>query len=252
MKTVIIEDEKILADKLEQYILEIDDSIEILAKIGTVRNAVDWLANNLVDLIFLDIQLADGLSFDIFEQIQINTPVIFTTAYDQYAIKAFKNNGIDYLLKPININELGESINKFKELHQHKEINNPDFNALIEAFKNKSESYKKRFMINVGSKIKIIDTDDIAYFYAFVKGVYLKTTNNRDFAIDYSLDKLENILDPEVFFRISRKYLISFQSINELITLSKSKLKVALTPPATEDLIISYKRSGAFKKWLNR
>lgn len=252
MTTILIEDEKILADKLERYILEIDDTIEVLAKIGTVRDTVDWLANNKVDLIFLDIQLADGLSFDIFEQIQLKTPVIFTTAYDQYAIKAFKNNGIDYLLKPIDIKELEESINKFKELFQLKEIKNPDFHALIKAFKNTTESYKKRFTINVGSKIKIINIEDVAYFYSLEKGVYIKTTYNRDFAIDYSLDKLEDILNPEVFFRVSRKYLINFQSIKELITLSKSKLKVILNPALIEDLIINYKRSGDLKKWLNK
>ncbi len=252
MKIVIIEDEKILANKLEQYILEIDESIEVLAKIGTVRDAVDWLAKNLVDLIFLDIHLSDGLSFDIFEQVHISTPVIFTTAYDQYAIKAFKNNGIDYLLKPINIKELKESIDKFKELYQHKEISNPDFHALIEVFKNKSESYKKRFTINVGSKIKIINTDDIAYFYSTNKAVFLRTINNKDYDVDYSLNKLENILDPEIFFRINRKYIIRIQSIDKLITLSKSRLLVKLNPPVAEDIIITYQRSGALKKWLNR
>ncbi len=252
MKIVIIEDEKILADKLEQYILEIDESIEVLAKIGTVRDAVDWLAKNLVDLIFLDIQLADGLSFDIFEQVQIKTPVIFTTAYDQYAIKAFKNNGIDYLLKPINIKELKESIDKFKELYQHKEINNPDFLSLIEVFKDKSESYKKRFAINVGSKIKIINIDDIAYFYSTNKAVFLRTINNKDYDVDYSLNKLENILDPEIFFRINRKYIIRIQSIDKLITLSKSRLLVKLNPPVAEDIVITYQRSSALKKWLNR
>ena len=253
MTTLIIEDEKILADKLERYISEIDDTIKVLAKIGTVRDAINWLSKNTVDLIFMDIQLADGLSFNVFEQdFQIKTPVIFTTAYDQYAIRAFKNNGIDYLLKPINIKELEESINRFKELYPHNEIKISDFQTLIKAFKTASESYKKRFTINVGSKIKIIKIEDIAYFYALKKDVYMKTINNRDFPVDYSLDKLEEILDPEVFFRVSRKFLISFKSINELITLSKSRLKVILTPTNNEEVIINYKRSGALKKWLNK
>lgn len=252
MKAVIIEDEKILANKLEEYIYEIDTTIEILTKIGTVRDSVNWLKNNKVDLIFLDIQLSDGLSFEIFEQVNIRTPVIFTTAYDQYTIKAFKNNGIDYILKPINIDELKESIEKYKGLFQNQTAYNPDFIRLIDAFKKKTESYKKRFTINVASKIKIINTDDIAYFYSTNKAVFLRTINNKDFDVDYSLNKLEYILDPEIFFRINRKYIIRIHSIDELITLSKSRLLVKLNPPVTENIIITYQRSGALKKWLNR
>jgi DNA-binding LytR/AlgR family response regulator len=184
--------------------------------------------------------------------VKLKTPVIFTTAYDKYAINAFKNNGIDYLLKPLNINDLRDSINKYKDLYQDNKNYSADLSDLIDVFKKKPASYKKRFMIQVGSKIKVIDTDNIAYFYAMDKGVFLKTDNKRNFAVDYSLDKLETILDPEMFFRISRKYIISLKSIKELITLSKSRLKVILTIPPTEDLIISYKRSGALKKWLNK
>ena len=253
MKVLVIEDEQPASQKLVRLIKKIDASIEIVNIIESVEASINWLLTHThPELIFMDIQLADGLSFDIFEQVQIKTPVIFTTAYDQYAIKAFKNNGIDYLLKPINIKELKESIDKFKELYQHKEINNPDFLSLIEVFKNKSESYKKRFTINVGSKIKIINTDDIAYFYSTNKAVFLRTINNKDYDVDYSLNKLENILDPEIFFRINRKYIIRIQSIDELITLSKSRLLVKLNPPVTEDIIITYQRSGALKKWLNR
>lgn len=252
MKVVIIEDEKILANKLEEYLSEIDTSIEVLAKIGTVRDATNWLNNNEADLLFLDIQLSDGLSFDIFEQVDISTPVIFTTAYDQYAIKAFKNNGIDYLLKPISFDELRESIEKFKDLFRNRTVYNPDFKAMINALKKKSESYKKRFTIHVGSKIRIINTDDIAYFYSTNKAVFLRTINNKDFDVDYSLTKLENILNPDFFFRINRKYIIRIQSIDELITLSKSRLLVKLNPPVDEEIIITYQRSGALKKWLNR
>ena len=252
MKVVIIEDEKILANKLEEYLSEIDTSIEVLAKIGTVRDATNWLNNNEADLLFLDIQLSDGLSFDIFEQVDISTPVIFTTAYDQYAIKAFKNNGIDYLLKPISFDELRESIEKYKDLFRNQTVYNPDFKAMINALKKKSESYKKRFTINVGSKIRIINTDDIAYFYSTNKAVFLRTINNQDFDVDYSLTKLENILNPDFFFRINRKYIIRIQSIDELITLSKSRLLVKLNPPVAEEIIITYQRSGALKKWLNR
>ncbi|MCK4664928.1 MAG: response regulator transcription factor [Bacteroidales bacterium] len=251
MKVVIIEDEKIVAERLEQLLYKIDNSISVLAKIRTIRDAVIWLNNNNPDLIFLDIHLADGLSFKIFEQIEIKTPVIFTTAYDQYAIKAFKVNSIDYLLKPINIDDLTQSINKYKDLIKTKSSGTIDFKTLIEAIDKKSE-YKKRFTISIGRKIKIINTNDIAYFYVLEKSIFVHTYDNKNIAIDYSLDKLESLLDPEIFFRINRKYLININSIKNIYTLSKSRIKVELNPPANEDVIISFKRSGMFKKWLNQ
>lgn len=252
MNVIIIEDEKIVADRLEQLIYQVDNSISVLAKIGTIRDAVKWLSNNTPDLIFLDIHLSDGSCFKIFEQIEVKTPIIFTTAYDQYAIKAFKVNSIDYLLKPIDIDELTQSIEKFKDLIRIKNSETINFKSLIEILDNKKNVYKKRFVINTGRKIKIINTNDIAYFYVLEKCIFLCTYDNNNIAVDHSLEKLESLVNPDYFFRINRKYIVSINSIKNIFTLSKSKIKVELNPPTNEDVIISYKRSGKFKQWLNQ
>jgi two-component system response regulator LytT len=252
MNVVIIEDEKITAERLTQLLHKVDHSINVLAVIGTVREAVNWLSNNDADLIFLDIQLSDGSCFGIFEQIDIKTPVIFTTAYDQYTLKAFKVNSIDYLLKPVDINELSSSIEKFRELFGKKVINAVDLRILIEELDNRQNQYKKRFIVNIGRKIKIIYTKDIAYFFAFEKNVFICTSDNQHIAIDHSLETVENLVDPDCFFRINRKYIVNINSIKDIFTFSKSRVKVILNPPAAEDVIISYERSGYFKKWLNQ
>ena len=239
MNVVIIEDEKIVANRLEQLLLGIDDSIRILAKIRTVREAAEWLKINHPDLIFLDIHLADGLSFKLFDLLEVKTPVIFTTAYDQYAIKAFKVNSIDYLLKPIDVEALKQSIDKFKNLAGTKHFNTNDIQSLVEALKTK-RGYKKRFTISTGTKIKVINTNNMAYFYVLEKSVFIRTIENKNIAIDYSLDKLENLLDPELFFRVNRKCLIHIDSIKTIYTLSKSRIKIELDPPANDDVIISF------------
>lgn len=250
MKVVIIEDEKLVAERLEKLLYEIDPSISVMAKISTVRDSVTWLGNNDPDLIFLDVHLSDGLSLKIFKQIELKTPIIFTTAYDQYAVEAFKVNSVDYLLKPIDIDELAQSISKFKNSVVNG-VHANDFKTLLKII-DKENKYKKRFTINVGRKIKIINTSDIAYFYVMEKSNFLCTYNSENIDVDYSLDKLELILDPDVFFRINRKYLININSIKNIYTLSKSKMKVELNPSINEDIIISFKRSGAFKKWLSQ
>lgn len=252
MNVVIIEDEKITAERLTQLLHKVDHSINVLAVIGTVREAVNWLSSNDADLIFLDIQLSDGSCFGIFEQIDIKTPVIFTTAYDQYTLKAFKVNSIDYLLKPVDINELSGSIEKFRKLFGKKVIDAVDLRILIEELDNRQNKYKKRFIVNIGRKIKIIYTKDIAYFFAFEKNVFICTSGNQHIAIDHSLDTVENLVDPGCFFRISRKYIVNINCIKDIFSFSKSRIKVILNPPAAEDVIISYERSGYFKKWLNQ
>ncbi len=251
MEVVIIEDEIAVANRLVQLLNQIDPKILVLEKIRTVRDAIKWLGQNHPDLIFMDIHLADGLSFKIFDQIEIKTPIIFTTAYDQYAIKAFKVNSIDYLLKPINIDELTQSIQKFKKISENNLTKIIDYQSIIKAIGDK-KAYKKRFTINIGRKIKIIETSSIAYFYIMNKSNFILTNENKSFDIDYSLDKLEDLMDPEIFFRIHRRYLIHINSIKSIYTLSKSRIKIELTPPANEDIIISYQKSGKFKKWLGQ
>ncbi len=251
MKVVIIEDEIAVADRLEQLLKQIDDKIIVLEKIRTIRDAVAWLQQNHPDLIFMDIHLADGLSFKIFEQIEIKTSVIFTTAYDQYAIKAFKVNSIDYLLKPIKIDELTQSIQKFKNISKDFLTKTLDYQSIIKVIGNKN-AYKKRFIISIGRKIKIINTSSIAYFYVMNKCNFMLTNKNESLHLDYSLNKLESMLDPEYFFRINRKYIININSIKNIYTLSKSKIKIELIPPADEEIIISYKKSGEFKHWIGQ
>jgi two-component system response regulator LytT len=252
MNVLIIEDEKIASERLEQLLHQIDETISVDAKIGTIRDTVAWLGVNTVDLIFSDIHLSDGLSFNIFEKIEVTTPVIFTTAYDQYAIKAFTVNSIDYLLKPIEIEKLTQSIEKYKNLMKDRDTGKIKIESLLKSFLKKEDAFKKRFIITIGPKLKIINIEDITYFFVHDKSVYIKTKTNKNVAIDYSLDALEKMLDPEFFFRINRKYIVHINSITNICTLSKSRIKIALTPPADEEIIISFNRSRNFKNWLNK
>jgi DNA-binding LytR/AlgR family response regulator len=250
MNVLIIEDERIAADKLEQMLKEVNPSIRIIAKLGSISESVKWLLQHTADLIFLDIQLSDGISFAIFEQVNVNTPVIFTTAYDQYAIKAFQLNSIAYLLKPIRKIELSESLNKF---HQLKSAFGIDFDLLMSQIHGKNPGYQKRFLIQIGEKIRKIEVSDAAYFYALDKGIYLKTFQDISYPLEFTLDKLENLVNPSVFFRINRKYLVNIASISDMVAYSRGRVKLELKPPADDayDAIVSIDRSADFKKWLN-
>lgn len=251
MKVLIIEDESIAADKLEQMLLEIDSQTIILAKLGSINESAKWLMHNSADLIFLDIQLSDGISFSIFDQVMINTPVIFTTAYDQYAIKAFQLNSIAYLLKPIRKNDLTESLLKFNNLKSAFSI---DFDALLAGLQGKEPDYKKRFLIQIADRIRKVEVSEIAYFYALEKGCYLRTFQSNNYPSDYTLDKLESLLDPLKFFRINRKYLVNIDSISNMFLWSRGRVKLELKPKTADefDTIVSIDRSSEFKKWLNR
>jgi len=250
MNVLIIEDEKFAAENLEIMLHQIDNNIQILEKIDSIEESVNWLRNNNADLLFLDIHLADGLCFKIFEQIKIKTPVIFTTAYDQYAIRAFKVNSIDYLLKPIEIEQLEQSLNKFKELNQLSNTKSINFEALINYY-NKRIKYQERFIVRYAQKIKSINTNDIAYFYVQADNVFLCTKDHNNYSIDYSLDKLENMINPKDFFRINRQFIVNIASIENMYALSKSRIKLELKPKPESEVIVSYNRASEFKKWLN-
>ncbi len=251
MKVVIIEDENLAAERLEQLLKEINSEIDVCAKIGSVSESIKWLNNNNVDLIFLDIQLSDGLSFNIFENIETEIPIIFTTAYDQYAVKAFKLNSIDYLLKPIRKDELRDSIKKFQKL---KTTSLLDFEELLKQIKNESTNYKKRFLVQYGQKIKKVEIEEIAYFYALEKNVFLNTFSNNTYPVDFTLDKLQELLNPDDFFRINRKMIISFKSIKNMVPYSRSRINIDLEPPAPKEIeaLVSIERSSPFKDWLNK
>ncbi len=251
MKVVIVEDESVAADRLEKMLNEIAPSFSVVAKLGSINESVKWFAKNQADLIFLDIQLSDGISFSIFEQVQVNTPVIFTTAYDQYSIKAFELNSIAYLLKPIRKEDLETSLQKF---HNIKSAFSIDFSSLLAEIKGVQPDYKKRFVIQNGQKIKMVETPSIAWFYATGKNVFLKTFDGHFYPLDCSLDKLETQLDPNLFFRINRKYLVNLNAIENMVAWSRSRIKLKLNPPADDETetVVSVDRSPVFKEWLNK
>lgn len=254
MKVVIIEDEAFAALRLKKMILDFNPDIKILAELESVAESVKWFKSNPEpDLIFLDIHLEDDLSFAIFEQVNISSPVIFTTAFDEYAIKAFKLKSIDYLLKPIVHEELAAALKKYEQfsgLH----TNSVDLQSRYNLLTNKDIKYRERFSISIGTKIKMVEVTDIAYFYVFDKGVYLRTYQGNSYNVDFTLDKLEEMLKPSSFFRINRKYLINIGSIVNMVAYSRGRVKLELKPKADEEFetIVSIDRSGEFKKWLNQ
>ena len=249
MKVVIIEDEKIAAQRLEQMLHEIDSSIEILAKIDSVSESVKWLSTNMADLLFLDIELSDGLSFSIFEKVHVQTPIIFTTAYDEYALKAFELNSISYLVKPIIKESLHESLSKY---HSLQSVFNFDIDKLLSYIKGNEPTYKEHFVIQIGDKIRRIEIASIAYFYAFEKCVFITTFQNKTYPIDFSLDALESLLNPKHFFRINRKMLINMKSIVNMTSFSRSSIMLELNPAPDNhiDTLVSAPRSANFRKWL--
>ena len=248
MNCLIVEDEKVAAERLSGLIKKCDPAIDITEVLQTVKNAVQWLnTHQAPDLIFMDIQLADGLSFEIFEQTIVKTPVIFTTAYDEYALKAFKVNSIDYLLKPIDQQELKNAIDKFKENNLPKEIPAQVFDNILHSL---TKNYKNKFVIKVGEHIKVFTTEDVQCFYSIVKNTFLQNNSGRDYAISYSLDQLEDLLDPSMFFRINRKFIVSSSAISDIISFSNSRLQVKLNSNKSDDLIVSREKVQEFKKWL--
>ena len=251
MKTIIIEDENLTARRLESLLHKYDASIQVMAILPSVEEAVNWLESNKEpDLVFMDIHLEDDLAFKIFEKIHLQAPVIFTTAYDEYMIQAFKVNSIDYLLKPINPDELAQALEKFKSLK--KQFANPNMEALLQLMENKGTEYKSRFMITIGTRIRSIETTEIAYFYSEDKLTFMVTKEGQQLPIDFSLDKLTTLLNPRDFFRISRQFLISFSSITQVQAHIKGKLKLELQPKCKFEVLVSGDRMTDFKDWLGR
>jgi two-component system, LytTR family, response regulator LytT len=250
MNIIIIEDEKPAARLLERKIEKLGYSITTL--LHSVEESLLWFQNNShPDLIFLDIQLSDGLSFEIFEQIDIKSAVIFTTAYDEYALRAFKLNSIDYLLKPIDEEELATAISKFANQFQVNRVSNLDFEAIKRMLVNPiSKEYRKRFSVKIGQQIKVIDVAEIECLYSENKGTYIHTSDNRDYLIDSSLEVVEAELNPNDFFRISRKYIIPLQSVKEIQVYSNSRLKISLPTYKADEVIVARERVSDFKEWL--
>lgn len=251
MKIAIIEDENLAAERLEELIKQVEPNSTVLVKLESVEASVEWLRNNTPDLLFLDIQLADGICFAIFDKVSVDVPIIFTTAYDSYAIKAFKLNSVDYLLKPIRREELETAVLKFKKLRN---VMLPDLTQLLKAFNMEKPSYKQRFLVQYGERIKNIDSESIACFYAMEKSVFLTTFQNQTFGIEFSLDKLQGMMNPDQFFRINRKVIINYKAIAKMIAFSRSRIKIELNPPLHKGIeaLVSVERSSKFKKWIDK
>jgi two-component system LytT family response regulator len=246
IKTLIVEDEEPAAIRLKKLLNEVADDIEIVNWVDSIEGAVKWLkANPAPDLLMLDIQLGDGLSFEIFRQVQIESFVIFTTAYDEYAIKAFELNSIDYLLKPIDKEKLERSIAKFRKLKSP--TSQLTINELIQTIESKTGNYKKRFLINMGAKIKSIETKDIASFYVMEKSCLLSTLEGRSYPIDFSLDKLEGLLNPDLFFRINRQAMVNFHAIDKISVFSKSRIKLELNPKNEIEMLVMTPRPASWR-----
>ncbi len=251
MNVLIIEDERPAADRLKRLLRELLPDAFFHGHLDTVKSAIDWLDDNPApDLIFLDIHLADGLSFEIFRQREILTPVIFCTAYDQYAIQAFKLNSIDYLLKPIDPIDLEEAVSKFKKLSRS---NEPPVNyeALHQAMVAGGQNFKTRFIIRIGDQLKPIDVLNILAFYSENKGTFIQLENGKNYPVDYSLDQLETLIDPSRFFRINRKFMIALESIEDIRTYSSSRLKIKIRNMKDNDILVSRDRVNDFKQWLD-
>jgi two-component system LytT family response regulator len=254
MNVVIVEDEHLTAERISTLLRQIDPGIEILSIIDSVKQSVDWFkSNQKPDLVFMDIQLADGLSFDVFDKVKIEVPVIFITAFQEYAIKAFKVNSVDYLLKPVSEEDLRTALDKYKRYY-NKELSIPSIGGdLLQNIRDMiSKPYKSRFMVRVGDHIKTVDVANILYFYSLQKGTYIHSSDKHNYVVDFTLGGLEELLDPLLFYRINRRYLITHKAISDVVTLSSSKLKVKLLHSEDDEIYISRDKVATFKEWLDR
>jgi two-component system response regulator LytT len=251
LNVLIIEDEEPAAKRLQKMLKEIEPDAIVLENIVSVSSAIKWFKNNpSPDLIFSDIQLSDGISFDIFKAVEVTAPIIFTTAYDQYAIEAFKVNSIDFLLKPIKKQDLENAVAKFRKVTTASPAPAIDINKILQSFNPSGIEYKKRFVVRYGEHIKTINIEEVVYFYTEDKVNFLCTKDGRRFVIDLNLDTLESTLDPKTFFRINRQYIIGIHSIGEMLAYTKSRVLIKLIPPAKHETIVSTERSADFKLWL--
>jgi DNA-binding LytR/AlgR family response regulator len=250
VKVIIIEDEKLSAEHLNVLLQKIDSSIEVINYFDTINASVIAFKEGLkADLIFMDIHLADGNSFEIFNQIELEFPVIFTTAYDNYAIQAFKQNSIDYLLKPIALQDLQFAIDKFKK---QQEVGNKNFiSSIASAYQQINKEYKTRFLVKLGQTIDTIPTEEIHHFETKNSLTFLVTNKGNHYSIDYTLDQLETLLQPKIFFRINRKIILHIQSIEKVNTYFNSRFLIATKFLDDDSKIVSRERVNDFKKWLD-
>lgn len=259
MKVLIIEDEELAVKKLRKTLFCVDESAEVVGVADSIRSSVNWLQNNpSPDLILMDIELCDGQSFEIFDKVDVKSTVIFTTSYDEYALKAFKVNSVDYLLKPVQKDDLQIAIDKYKNLKVlYKDANEaPVFNIenLVKELQQKMQGkeYRKRFLVKQAQKLVSIEADQIAYFYSDGRLNFFKTYDNKKFVVDYTMDELEDMLDPEKYFRISRSFYVSINSVDQIHDYFGNRLLLYLKPQVDKEALVSRERVSDFKKWLGK
>lgn len=251
MRYIIIEDEQLAAKRLRSLIESCRSDYEFVAKFDSVEAASISLPALSFDLLFMDIQLADGLSFDIFDQINIDKPIIFTTAYDEFALKAFKTNSVDYLLKPIAESELDSAIKKF-EKNFNKPKQTSSGTEIEQLMKSLQPSGKERFVVKVGEHLKTVETQQVQLIYSQDKGTYLFTDSGKRFLVDYTLDKVEELISAQQFFRISRKFIVNINFIKDIIAFTNSRLEIVVDQFDEDQIIVARERVGDFKSWLDR
>ncbi|PKP04596.1 MAG: DNA-binding response regulator [Bacteroidetes bacterium HGW-Bacteroidetes-6] len=250
-RVLIAEDEQLASRRLVRMLLQCNPNFEVKATTTGVDDTVKWLVENEADLIFMDIHLADGSAFEIFTRVEVKPPVIFTTAYDEYALRAFRVNSIDYLLKPIDAEELSSALKKYEQLAGGK----PDYLELKELIRRAATGktiYKTRFAIETGQKMRFFNSTDIAWFRADNKIVSLRSNDGFDFPVDYTLEELDMQLDPALFFRLNRKFIARIDAVDQVFLMPKSRLKVVLKPDTEEEIYVSAERSQDMKKWLGK
>lgn len=249
MKVVIVEDEILAAEKLERYLKKWNSDVEVVSHTTTINESVNWFQSNEsnYDVAFFDIQLIDGLSFEIFKKVNINKPVIFTTAFDEYALDAFKVNSVDYILKPVTFTEISNAMSKLSEM---KSIfgNKTTVEKLETEYK--QQKLKDRFLVKMGNHIHSIQSSDISLFYAEGRTAYLITNAGKKFIVDYKLEDLNKILNPSQFFRTNRTFIINLNAIEDVLVYSNSRLKIKLKVSTEKEIIVSRERVSTFKKWL--
>lgn len=248
MKVVIVEDEPLAAEKLERYLLKYNKGIEVLCTLPSLESAIPWIKEfqETVDLFFMDVQLSDGLSFEVFSQVSLKKPVIFTTAFDEFAIDAFKVSSIDYLLKPITFTDLSQALKKLKTLKEQFS-GSTELDSIVQQFSKKT--YKDRFLVRIGNHIRSVRIEAIGYFYAEGRDVYLRQTNGKKYLIEYTLESLEELLDPKQFLRTNRSHIVHINSIEDVVVFANRRLKLTLHPPTEKDLIVSREKVAQFKLW---
>lgn len=258
MKVLIVEDEELAVKKLRKTLESVDSSAEVVGVTDSIRASVSWLQSNPTpDLILMDIELADGQSFEIFEKTEVKSSVIFTTSYDEFALKAFKVNSIDYLLKPIQSEDLQAALQKYKNmqtLYASKEGSAMNVDSLVKELRQKLQpkEYRKRFLVKHAQKLISIEVDDIAYFYSDGRLNFFKTTDNRKFIVDYTMDELEEMLDPSRYFRISRAFYVSIDSVDQIHDYFGNRLMLQVRPAVDKEALVSREKVTEFKKWMGK